>query len=302
MDKELSFKPIERRLFMYNIWWNSSRYFRYLLSVLFFILTLVCFFLLAKPAHGKIVYTVDIDKVKIHNVTQAILYLVEKERVKVTEKRAKTIAKYMVVYGNRWKVDPYIGVSIACQESLFKDRPRRIKVIRCHTVIQDGIAKRKCIKKWPGERGIMQVVPRWSRESYKACFGKRLEDPDVLYNTKVNVCVGMHLLAKRRSIVAKRSAGMYGGFVVRGASYRRSKRFGPCGWAQIHFCKGKYSKWCKRLWWVGTWNWGSHRMICNRVSRVHNFAGYPIAIIRRYVDIVNKFKWKHTVDALSESP
>jgi hypothetical protein len=221
-------------------------------------------------------------------IERAIVWLRAGARMPVERSRARLLSRLFRKYGKMWGVDPWIAVSIAFQESRFSDRPRPVHVTRCRTKIADGMAVEVCRKVWPGERGLMQVIPRWARTSFMACKGRSWKDPDELEDTETNVCVGMHLMAKRRARIrtTMRHRRL---FVVRGASWRYQYAWKPCSPRQRRFCRNGNSALCRRLWWVASWNWGSHRLFCGRVRSRFDPQGYPIKVLRRYKMLVRKF-------------
>ena len=240
-----------------------------------------------------ILYVLVVKEAKAseEKIKNSIVYLTKKYKTKkLSQKRLNNLAKWILIYSKKWNIDPLVVVCIAHHESRFKDYPRRVKVRRCRTKTIDGKKVKKCKLIWPGERGILQIIPIYARKSFKVCTGRNLYNYSELYNAKINLCTGIHSLAERRKTLAKRSSPVGRGFVVRGAWYRRTKKFAPCGWRHKLFCKkDKYAPYCKKLWWVGAWNWGSHRVFCNRVGKIHNFSAYPMRIIEKYVAIVKRF-------------
>lgn len=231
--------------------------------------------------------TVDALEKRHDPVADAITWLRARSKMPMKRSRAAELSRLFRKYGRMWKVDPWIGVSIAMQESHFRDRPPPLKITRCKTKIVDGSAIEICRKYWPGERGMMQVIPRWARSSFMACKGGSWKDPDELEDTETNICVGMHLLARRRARIRKtmRKRRL---FVVRGASWRYQRVWKPCSWRQRKFCKNGNLALCKRMWWVASWNWGSHRLFCGGRNR-WDTQGYPIKVLKRYKLIVKKF-------------
>lgn len=214
----------------------------------------------------------------------AILWLGERGKCKIPKKRAALLARLFVKYGKIWKVNPWIAASVAYQESKFTDKPKKLLVERCKKVWDDAYGEVEICKiKWPGERGMMQVVPKYARDSFSACKGRSWNDPNEMQDTETNVCVSMHLMAARRSRVRTRRS-----FVLRGGRGRRTYRHAPCGPRQRKFCR-KHRALCKKFWWVASWNWGSHRVICTSRGR-YDFAGYPIRVLKRYKRIVGKFR------------
>lgn len=227
------------------------------------------------------------------DLERAIVWLGNFHRAPVKKARAHRLAKLFSAYGKRWKVDPWMAIAIACQESKFRDRPRRIYIKKCKTVLEDGKAIQLCTYKWPGERGVMQVVPRLVRASYHACTGWDLQDPSVLENTGINVCVGMHLMAYRRDKV-RRKLRKGRRFNLRGGRIGGSttRHHGPCSRKHVKFCLNGNLKLCNRWWWVASWNWGTHQVFCGNTSRRFDFSGYPIRVLRRYKRIISKFRSK----------
>jgi hypothetical protein len=219
-------------------------------------------------------------------IERAITWLRNTSKMPVAKKRARDLARWFRKYGAMWKVDPWVAVAIAHQESHFRDRPPHLMITRCRTKFVDGSAVEICRKVWPGERGLMQVIPRWARKSFMACKGRSWKDPDELYDTETNICVGMHLLAARRAKIrdtmAKRRL-----FIVRGAKWNYQYAWKPCSWRQRKFCRGN-APLCARMWWVASWNWGSHRLYCGGRNRFDT-QGYPIKVLKRYKLIVKKF-------------
>lgn len=225
---------------------------------------------------------------KRDGLKRAIVWLRVKSKLPIKEKRAKRLAHLFRKYGRMWKVDPWVGVSIAQQESHFRDHPPPVLVKRCKTRIVDGNTVEICRKVWPGDRGMMQIIPRWARSSFMACKGRSWHDPDELEDTETNICVAMHLLAKRRARIQKQMKQKRF-FHVRGVPKRRYQRtWKPCSPRQLRFCRSNRGL-CKRLWWVASWNWGWHRLFCGGRSRFDT-QGYPIKVLRRYKMIVSKFK------------
>ncbi|MCD6498870.1 MAG: hypothetical protein J7M25_11305 [Deltaproteobacteria bacterium] len=230
-------------------------------------------------------------------LARAIIYLAAYHGSPIAETRAKELAGYFRHYGAKWHVDPWLAASIACQESIFRNYPRKVKVRRCRTIVRNGRAVTECHRVWAGERGMMQVIFWYVRDAYRACTGKRLKHASQLVHTETNICVGTWLMAqKRNKILARMRAGRP--FVVRGAGAKWSRRYRACSKRQRHFCRGRFKPYCDRLWWVASYNWGSHQLICGRTSRAIDYAGYPIRVIRRYVFITHKFQggeagWAH---------
>ena len=222
-------------------------------------------------------------------IERAIVWLRTRSHMPVKEKRAKRLARLFRKYGRMWKVDPWVGVSIAQQESHFRDHPPPVLVKRCKTRIVDGNTVEICRKVWPGDRGMMQIIPRWARASFMACKGRSWHDPDELEDTETNICVAMHLLAKRRARILKqmRQERL---FIVRGARWHYQRKWKPCSPRQLRFCRSNRGL-CKRLWWVAAWNWGWHRLFCGGHTRFDT-QGYPIKVLRRYKMIVARFRGK----------
>jgi hypothetical protein len=221
-------------------------------------------------------------------VKAAILHLASSSNVPVSGQRAAALARWFVKYGSAWRVDPLLAASVALQESHFRDRPSRCYVTKCRTKIDSktGSAVEVCKRVWPGERGMLQIIPRYARASFTACKGRSWRDPDELYDTETNICVGMHLMAKRRRAVRKRRL-----FVARGHKHRWRRHFKPCSYRQRRFCNNGNRRLCAKHWWIASWNWGSHRVYCRRVSKFDH-AGYPIRVLRRYARLVRKFRRK----------
>lgn len=226
---------------------------------------------------------------KIVELSKAISYLAKYHHNPLNKARSQQLARWFWKYGNRWAVDPWMAVSIACQESIFKDRPRKIFVNRCKTVIDGDRAIQICRKVWGGEYGMMQVVPTYAKPSFRACKGRKWKTTRELHDTETNLCVSIHLMAARRGRIRKRIRRRIP-FMLRGAKGNWTRRYSPCSRRHRKFCKNGNKAYCKRWWWVASWNWGSHRVICNRVSKQHDFAGYPIRVIGRYRKIVERFK------------
>ena len=87
---------------------------------------------------------------------RAIKFLAKYHHNPLKNRRVRTLVKHFQRFGKRWNIDPWLAVSIACQESVFRDQPRRIKIRRCATEIRRGTARRVCKMVWAGERGVMQ--------------------------------------------------------------------------------------------------------------------------------------------------
>lgn len=203
----------------------------------------------------------------------------------ITLKRAKRLAALFEHYGKKWGVDPWLAVSIARQESHFTDRPKRVK--RCKTVIEGDSAVRKCWSIWAGEQGLMQVVPKYSAGAFKACTGRNWKYAREFRPTEIGVCTGMWLMGYRRDKV-RRKMRIGKWFLMRGGRWSATRLFAPCGYSQKRFCRNGNRAACKRLWWVGSYNWGTHRVFCRRRKGIDP-AGYPIRVIDRYMRIKKKF-------------
>ena len=207
----------------------------------------------------------------------------------VSRARALELAWYFTSYGRKWGVDPWLAVSVACQESIFRDRPARVKVRRCRTVVRDGVATRRCRRVWAGERGMMQMIPGYSKEAFFACKGRRWDDVEELQDTETSICVGLWMMARRKRKVRWRSSkGL--SFQSKGIRRRWVPHYAPCSRRQRRFCRHGNRRLCARYWWIGSYNWGSHKVLCGRISRTVDFAGYPIRVLRRYKHIVRKFR------------
>jgi hypothetical protein len=225
-------------------------------------------------------------------LARAIRFLARLRKNPVSEARARMLARYFRRYGKLWNVDPWLAITIACQESIFRDHPPKILVHRCRTVVRRGEPVRRCRKVWPGERGLMQIIPVYSEEAFFACEGRRWDRKDELIETRINVCAGIWTLAARRKALEDRQR-INRAFIVRGSDRNWMQRFVPCGPYQLRFCRNN-EELCRRFWWVASYNWGVHRVICSRTSRKFNFSAYPIRIIKLYKLIVSKFR-KETI-------
>ena len=223
---------------------------------------------------------------------RALSFLAAYHNNPLSVERAEHLAALFYRYGRRWGVNPYLVASIACQESIFRSYPRKVRVRRCRTVIRQGRAETLCENYWAGERGMMQVIPSYVREGYRLCTGRRrwrrLSD---LTPAEVNVCVGAWLLArKRKAILDRMRRGK--GFIVRGAETSWRSRYAPCSRRHRHFCEGDNAETCRRYWWVASYNWGSHQLLCGPTARGIDFTGYPIRVLGRLAYI-----WKHFAPA-----
>lgn len=214
----------------------------------------------------------------------AITWLVRSDKRKISRRRAMLLARLFDKYGRLWNVDPWLAVSVSFQESGFRDKPRRVKVWRCRK-IPGGEA---CVNKWPGDRGLLQIIPKYARDSFTACRELVTGDPWDLYDTETSVCVGVHLMASRRASIAARTQKRRS-FMARGSRYRWLRRYAPCGTRQIRFCRNGYRRLCRKFWWIASWNWGSHRVFCGGRWQ-YDFPGYPIRVLKRYRRIVAKFR------------
>jgi len=244
-----------------------------------------------------------LDEVRVafgqNRLARAISYLAAYHGSPVAEIRAKELAGYFRRYGAKWHVDPWLAASIACQESIFRDYPRKVKVRRCRTIVRNGRAETECHRVWAGERGMMQVIFWYVRDAYRACTGKRLKHASQLVHTETNICVGTWLMAHKRDKILARMRKRRP-FVVRGAGAKWSRRYHACSSRQRHFCRGRFKPYCEKFWWVASYNWGSHQLICGRTRRAIDYAGYPMRVLRRYAFITHKFRggeagWTHGV-------
>lgn len=225
---------------------------------------------------------------EVQALARAIRFLGRYHKNPVQKARSVTLAQCFIKYGRRWSVDPWLAASVACQESIFKDRPRRIRIRRCKTSIRRGVAFNDCRSVWAGERGVMQVIPAYVKEGFVACKGRPWKSQDELSETDVAVCVGVWLMARKRNRIWKKiRRGL--AFKVRGGGFDWSRSYHPCSKRQKQFCHNGNKGLCRRFWWVASYNWGSHKILCGRIDRTIDFEGYPIRIIRRYKTIVTMF-------------
>lgn len=208
----------------------------------------------------------------------------------LTKCRAEFIAKLFRKYGAKWGVDPWLIASVAYQESRYSDKPIRIYVKRCsHRQIGKTRHYRwKCLNIWPGERGMLQVVPYYGRKSFFACKGRQPKNNREFEPTETNICVSVHLMAARRRKVRRRLARGRS-FIKSPWSKRYTKTYGPCMPAQRKFCQRNVAL-CRRSWWVASWNWGSHRLVCGKVRMTYTNAWYPIWVLIRYKEMTKRFR------------
>ncbi len=232
---------------------------------------------------------------------RAVSFLAAYHGNPLSVERAEELAALFYRYGRRWKVNPYLVASIACQESIFRTYPRKVKVRRCRTVVVAGRAETRCEEYWAGERGMMQIIPSYVLEGYRACTGRRrLHRWSDLTPAEVNVCVGSWLLARKREAILDRMRRGKA-FMVRGGEGSWKRHYAPCSRRHRHFCKGPMAQVCRRYWWVASYNWGSHQLLCGRTARGIDFAGYPIRVLGRLAYIWDHFApsreiWSTTAD------
>ena len=220
---------------------------------------------------------------------RAIAWLVRSDKRKISRRRAARLARLFAKYGRLWNIDPWLAAVVSFRESGFRDKPRRVKVWRCRKI--SGVAGGEvCVNKWPGDRGLLQVVPKYAQDSFTACRELVTGDPWNLYDTETSICVGVHLMSRRRASIAERIQKRRS-FMARGSRHRWLRRYAPCGSRQIRFCRNGYSRLCKKFWWIASWNWGSHRVFCGGRWQ-YDFPGYPIRVLKRYRRIVAKFRTK----------
>lgn len=210
----------------------------------------------------------------------------------LTVARAERVAALLRTYGRKWQVDPWLAASVAYHESRYKDRPRRVLVKRCkskwfHRVGNLGSFQPVCRLIWPGERGILQVVPAYARASWRACKGtKRWRREVELEDTATNICVSLHLMASRRARVQRRIRHRITFVSMWPGRRRRWRRdYGPCTSYQRRWC-AKWGTLCKRLWWIASWNWGSHRQLCSNSFG----SSYPVRVLRLYRRMEQRFR------------
>jgi len=77
--------------------------------------------------------------------------------------------------------------------------------------------------------------------------------------------------------------------MVRGAEGSWLKRYAPCSKRHRHFCEGDMAEVCRRYWWVASYNWGSHQLLCGQTARGIDFTGYPIRVLGRLAYIWKRF-------------
>jgi hypothetical protein len=221
-------------------------------------------------------------------LAKAIMYLGIKKPNKghMTEKRARLLSGYFREYGRRWGIDPWLAVSIARAESHFRDYPPKVRKCRI-VLLNTGFAK-KCNLVWKGERGLMQLIPKYSKQAFIACKGRPWEKLAELSDSKTSICAGMWLMRYRRDKIARKQRERRF-FKWRCGRYPYTRRYGPCTGRQRRFCRRNPTV-CKKFWWVASYNWGTHQVICGRIKRNLDFAGYPIRVLGRYKKIVAKFR------------
>jgi len=211
----------------------------------------------------------------------AIRFVGREHGYPVGGKKAHRLALLFRRYGARWHVNPYLAMSVACQESGFLSHPSPAKLRRCGTVLEGGRAVSKCWYEEGRELGLMQVMPQFVPAAYRACVprGGRLRRRRLL-DPEVNVCMGVWLLARRRAKVLERlRKGRL--FQVAGGTARWSSRYRPCSRRQRHFCRRGHMWECRRFWWVASYNWGGHKLVCGPLGRRADFEGYPMRILGR---------------------
>jgi hypothetical protein len=232
----------------------------------------------------------DVRPAPLPPLGRAIAYLARYHKNPLRPARVRRLTRYFLRYGRLWGVDPWLAASIACQESIFRDHPRKVRVRRCRTVFRRGRVRTVCRDVWGGERGIMQMIPAYSKQGFYACTGRHWKDPDELSRTKISICVGIWMLARRRHKIAVRHrAGK--SFRCRGGDHKYTRHYAPCNRRQRRFCRHGPRALCRRFWWAASYNWGSHKVVCGRITKGIDFAGYPIRVIRRYAHIVKKFRY-----------
>jgi len=249
-------------------------------------MTLILFMVSVQVINAPPVYSTQ----KMSSLGKAIHGIATRQKTRMTKKRAEQLASYFNKYGNKWKVDSWLGASIAAEESRFTDNPPPIYLERCNTMrILAGKYRRICKLVWPGELGMMQIIPQYAVKSFRACTKKVIWNSQKEFLvTETNICIGMHLLSARRARVKARNIGK--GFIVRRARFRYARKYLPCTKRQKSFCSNGNASLCRKFWWVASWNWGSHRMICGRPKGTIDFEGYPIRILYRYKMMVSRYR------------
>lgn len=198
------------------------------------------------------------------------------KRTCMSTSHAEKLAALFRKYGAKWKVDPWLAMSVASCESNLRSSPPRSWYMRCS--IKGGI--KLCRDAYAGEVGVMQLIPRYAQGAFRKCLGRRWRRKSEIIRPDVNICAGIWLLSHRRSLVATRKRM----FMSVGGSRRWARKFIPCGRRQLRFCY-KNRALCRKFWWVGSYNWGYHRRFCSGWP-----ASYPTRVLRTYKRLTAKYK------------